>query len=362
MSRASGRPAFADRIAEWQRREGRTSLPWQVDRDPYRIWVSEVMLQQTQVSTVIPYYERFLRRFPDVAALAEASVDDVLRHWSGLGYYARGRNLHRAAGEVMTRFGGHFPGSVDELASLPGIGRSTAAAIAVFAYGTRAAILDGNVKRVLARAFGVEGWPGAPRVQERLWRLAEDLLPHDAVEAYTQGLMDLGSLVCVRGTPACLRCPVHDDCVARLTNATDRYPAARPKAVLPHRSAQFLILERDGQLLLERRPSKGVWGGLWCLPQVDTDADPARTATERYGLDVVGVEALHPVEHSFTHYRLTLVPWRLTVRVRADSMTSASMAWIDVTRAPEEGIPAPIRTLLLRLNAASGTGLPFTPA
>src|SRR6185437_1759129 len=261
--------SFASRIVEWQRREGRHALPWQGTRDAYRIWLSEVMLQQTRVETVIPYYERFLARWPSVSDLAAADLDEVLALWSGLGYYARGRNLHRAACEVRDRFGGGFPRRFDDLAALPGVGRSTAAAIAAFASGERRAILDGNVRRVLARHAGIDGDPASSATVARLWHVAEARLPERDIERYTQGMMDLGAGVCVARNPRCLLCPVGEDCVARAESRIDELPGKRRRADRPRKHVSMLVALRAGEVLLEKRPPTGIWGGLWSLPEFD---------------------------------------------------------------------------------------------
>src|SRR3954466_14694858 len=249
---------FADKLIRWQRRHGRHDMPWQGTRDPYRIWLSEVMLQQTQVSAVIPYYERFLQQFPTIGSLARGEEEDVLRLWSGLGYYARGRNLHAAAQEVARL--GAFPSTAEEIEKLPGVGRSTAAAIAVFAFGERAAIMDGNAKRVLARMFGVAG-------AVEVWPLGERELPKREIETYTQALMDLGATLCTRLKPSCERCPLSRTCVARREGRTAELPAPRERRQLPQREVKWLVLRRNGAVLLERRPSRGIWGGLWCFPE-----------------------------------------------------------------------------------------------
>src|ERR1700682_5011018 len=259
--------AFSEKLIAWQRRHGRHDLPWQGTRDPYRIWLSEVMLQQTQVATVVPYYERFIARYPGFSELARASEDEVLKLWSGLGYYARGRNLLLAARAVAAR--GEFPRTADEIAELPGVGRSTAAAIAAFAFGERAAILDGNVKRVLARCFGIEGWPGEAAVGRALWSVAERLLPKRGLEAYTQALMDLGATVCTSRQPKCDACPVRSICTARKQGRVADIPARRPRRVLPRRSVTWLVLRHEGGVLVERRPAPGIWGGLWCFPELE---------------------------------------------------------------------------------------------
>jgi len=334
---------FAAALVAWQRVHGRHDLPWQRDRDPYRIWVSEIMLQQTQVSAVIPYYDRFMARFPDVQALARAPADEVMQHWSGLGYYARARNLHRAARIVANDHGGAFPRTAAELESLPGIGRSTAAAIAAFAFGARAAILDGNVKRVLARAFAVEGWPGETRVEAQLWTLAEALLPAGDVEAYTQGLMDLGSTVCTRASPRCGVCPVAGQCAALAAGTVDRYPAPRPAKARPHRKAVYLVAMRGHAVLLERRPASGIWGGLWCLPELPEADQPTREWLGSFGVAGSAV-ALPSVEHGFTHYSLTMMP--VLGLAGEGTAPSDEARWFLLDEALAAGVPAPVRKIL----------------
>ncbi len=313
--------AFADELVRWQRRHGRRGLPWQGTRDPYRIWLSEVMLQQTQVGTVIPFYLRFLQKFPTVQALAAASEEDVLTLWAGLGYYARGRNLHRAAGRIAVH---GFPKSQEEIRQLPGVGRSTAAAVAVFAYGERAAILDGNVKRVLARHFGIEGWPGEKAVEARLWQRAEDVMPLRNIETYTQALMDLGATLCTRAQPRCGACPVRASCKARRDGRVADIPAARPRKALPLRETRWLVMRDRGRVLLERRPPKGVWAGLWSFPE--------RCRAR-------GTE-LPTVEHGFTHFRLRIRPFLVEKR------PGAAGRWWKLEDALAAAVPAPVRRLL----------------
>ena len=313
---------FAQKVVRWQRRHGRRALPWQGTRDPYRIWLSEVMLQQTQVSTVIPYYERFIAKYPTAKALAAAREEQVLELWSGLGYYARGRNLHRAARLIATH---GFPRTAEAIAELPGVGRSTAAAIAAFAYGERAAILDGNVKRVLSRAFGIAD-------KNELWPLAERLLPKKGIEAYTQGLMDLGATICVRLNPACERCPVSDACVARRQGRIAELPAPRERRELPQREVTWLLLRHGGAVRLERRPSPGIWGGLWCPPELN-------------GKKPRGAKALAPIEHGFTHYRLRIFP------VLCDVPKRTAGRWLEIEEAGKAALPAPVKSLLARLPA-----------
>jgi A/G-specific adenine glycosylase len=312
--------SFAANLIGWQRRHGRRNLPWQGTRDPYRIWLSEVMLQQTQVSAVVPYYERFLARYPTIAALASASEDEVLRLWSGLGYYARGRNLLRAAREVHAL--GAFPSKAEKIAELPGVGRSTAAAIAVFSFGERAAILDGNVKRVLSRCFGVKG-------AADLWARAECELPRSGIEAYTQGLMDLGATVCKR-VPDCTACPVKAGCVARKTGRIAELPAPRAKKDLPWRRASWFVVIHQGKILLERRPSPGIWGGLWCFPQRRPSGCRIKAK-------------LPPIEHGFTHFRLRIQP------LLCRGVPKESGSWMDLDDARRAAIPTPVRTLLMDL-------------
>lgn len=347
------RAAFAERLIVWQQRHGRHDLPWQNTRDPYRIWLSEIMLQQTQVATVIPYYAKFLARFPDVAALAAANVDDVMALWAGLGYYTRARNLHRCAQVVVEQHAGQFPASPEVLATLPGIGRSTAAAIASFAFGARATILDGNVKRVLARIFGVDGFPGDKRVETAMWALAETLMPGaDAgsaqVSAYTQGLMDLGATLCVRGKPDCAQCPFAAECVANLTGRQRELPVARPKKAIPTRRTWMLVLRDGPAVLLERRPPAGIWGGLWSLPEAADEAALAARAGELGAANVLG--RLARLTHTFTHFRLDIEP-RLaeydgrTPRGSSEARDDES-AWVSLDELDAYGVPAPVRKLL----------------
>jgi A/G-specific adenine glycosylase len=321
----SFRQAFARKLIDWQRAHGRHDLPWQGMRDPYRIWLAEVMLQQTQVATVIPYYERFLKRFRTVQALARAPEDEVLRLWSGLGYYARGRNLHRAA-RLIAKHG--FPRTAAAIAELPGVGRSTAAAIAVFAYGERAAILDGNAKRVLARTFGLSD-------EDELWRAAEGALPRRNIETYTQALMDLGASVCTRA-PQCGACPVAAGCSARQQGRIAELPAPRKRRELPQREVRWLVLRRNGAVLLERRPAPGIWGGLWCFPELS-------------GRTPAGAKRFAPIEHGFTHFRLRIRPLVWEARNGAPPPVSGGR-WLGLEQAKRSAIPAPVKALLRELE------------
>jgi A/G-specific adenine glycosylase len=344
--------SFAEKLIAWQRRHGRRGLPWQGTRDPYRIWLSEVMLQQTQVAAVIPYYERFLRSFPTLERLAGAGESEVLRLWSGLGYYARGRNLYWASRKIVSEQGGRFPNVVEEIEKLPGIGRSTAAAIAIFAFGRRAAILDGNVKRVLARCFGIEGFPGERAVETRLWKLAESLAPRKNVGAYTQGLMDLGATVCAKRQPRCGDCPVRRGCVARRQRRTNELPAPRPKKRIALKQAAWVVLMKSGEVLLERRPSSGLWGGLWTFPETD-EKDLAAYCRRTLGYAIGATRKLEPLEHGFTHFRLRIQPVVCEVRKRGLRAEAPGRLWLDLAAARSAAIPAPVRTLLARLSGGN---------
>ena len=331
--------AFASRLIRWQKAHGRHDLPWQQGRaaDPYRVWLSEIMLQQTQVATVIPYYRRFLGRFPDLASLASAPAQEVLALWSGLGYYARARNLQRAAQEVVARHGGRFPRRLEDIAALPGIGRSTAAAIAVFAFGARAAILDGNVKRVLTRVFGIAGFPGEKAVEQRLWALAEALLPEGDPIAYTQGLMDLGATLCTRSRPRCDDCPLAAQCLARREDRVAELPTPRARRAVPQRAVSVLVLLNRGSVLLERRPPSGIWGGLLSLPELPPGKTPRRYADAR---------PLAVVRHAVTHFRLDIAPLLLKVGRRE---TAIEGIWLSLKRLEQAPLPAPIRKILMGL-------------
>lgn len=340
--------SFADILIRWQQRAGRHDLPWQQEHTPYRVWLSEIMLQQTQVSTVIPYFERFIERFPDVEALAAASADEVLAHWAGLGYYARARNLHRCAQQIVTVHGGVFPKTASTLAELPGIGRSTAAAIAAFCFGEKSAILDGNVKRVLCRVFGIGGFPGSAAVDRKLWALAEALLPETGIGTYTQGLMDLGATVCTRGKPDCATCPLVPSCVARREGRQRSLPEARPKRSIPERSAGFvLIIDAENRLLLQRRPPKGIWGGLLVPPE--GEAEPF---LNRLGMKALSQQPLPHLRHTFTHFHLELQPVLCRIGEAPESVP-ADFVWLPLDQAAEAGVPTPIRRLIRQVASAS---------
>lgn len=349
---------FAQRVLAWYDTDGRKDLPWQRDPNAYRVWISEIMLQQTQVQTVIPYYERFMLRFPDVSSLADAALDDVLGHWSGLGYYARARNLHATALLIRDRHAGAFPGTFEDVLALPGIGRSTAGAILSLAHGQRHAILDGNVKRVLARHEAVADWPGKPAVAKVLWELAERRTPTQRVAEYTQAIMDLGATLCTRSAPRCGQCPVRDDCSAQLAGTIMDYPGRKPRKTKPLKQTTMVLAVCADAVYLERRPAAGIWGGLWSLPEVAQEdvADWCRRTLADGGRQH---EAWETLRHSFSHFDLDIRP--VIVRVDGASRTvadSENMAWSRFGEDPPGGIAAPVQKLLNRLetqtNATNG--------
>lgn len=342
-------PAIAPRLLRWAARHGRHDLPWQNNADPYRIWVSEIMLQQTQVNTVIPYFQRFMRRFPTVTRLADAPLDDVLAHWSGLGYYARARNLHRAAQRIRDDFSGRFPQDIETLTALPGIGRSTAGAILALAFSQRHAILDGNVKRVLARYHAVTGWPGDAAVARQLWELADGHTPRRRVAAYTQAIMDLGATVCTRGRPRCDACPLAGDCQALAMGRIADYPVPRPRRSRPARQAVFALIEDSrGSVLLVRRPPAGIWGGLWCLPEWPDQRSCLAWLRQYFGAALMNIDELPPLQHGFTHFSLTIEPLHVTVTSRGGQQLddAATTSWHSREDSLALGLPAPVRQLL----------------
>jgi A/G-specific adenine glycosylase len=356
---------FASCLIRWQKQHGRHDLPWQ-GADAYRVWLSEIMLQQTQVVTVIPYFQRFTAAFPTVAALAAATEEQVLSHWSGLGYYARGRNLHRAARIIMEKHHGDFPREFEQILELPGIGRSTAAAICALACHERRAILDGNVKRVLARYCGIAGWAGDKNVEAQLWTQAEALLPlspgegwgggknvkESAIATYTQALMDLGATLCTRSKPKCGECPLNSDCVAFQTGRVNELPMPRPRKAVPERHATFLLLMHGNDILLEKRPSSGIWGGLWCPPQFDDEA-AARDWFVRNGMEAIEGERLETFTHTFTHFKLYITPLKIQVARKPQHVQQTGSAWLDVEEALGAAIPTPVRSLLKQVRRAA---------
>ncbi|MFA6063257.1 MAG: A/G-specific adenine glycosylase [Gallionella sp.] len=335
---------FSLALIAWQRCNGRHDLPWQ-GGDAYRVWLSEIMLQQTQVGTVIPYYRRFIEFFPNVVALADATEEQVLAHWSGLGYYARGRNLHRAARMIATQHAGEFPDQFEQLLALPGVGRSTAAAICAQAYHQRHAILDGNVKRVLTRYCGIAGSTAVKSVENQLWLLAESLLPERDMATYTQALMDMGATLCTRSKPKCEQCPVHGACVAYQTGRVAELPTPKARKVVPERHATFLLVMAGREILLEKRGPSGLWGGLWCLPQRDegdAEYEPGWT---------IGEQITWPVfTHVFTHFKLHITPRLLRLVDKPCQIQQTGSVWMDVDVALNAAIPTPVRQLLEKLT------------
>jgi A/G-specific adenine glycosylase len=345
LSSNAGSSSVADALIRWHARNGRHDLPWQKDRTPYRVWVSEVMLQQTQVATVVPYYQRFMERFPNVRVLADAPLDDVLHLWSGLGYYSRARNLHRAAVQVRDSHGGEFPHHFQAVASLPGIGRSTAGAILALALGERFPILDGNVKRVLSRRFGITRTSSESALLASLWQLAEACTPHADVGIYTQAIMDLGATLCTRHRPLCAFCPLSDACVAQLTGRQHELPSPKPARLRRRRQVFMAVaLCEDGKVLLQRRPDSGVWGGLWSLPEFDTE-EAARAFLASCGAQTPAA-VLPQLSHAFTHFDLLITPLLARCAEPAGVMDAAMSLWYSRRVPARVGLPAPVKALL----------------
>jgi A/G-specific adenine glycosylase len=337
---------IAPRLLAWHAKSGRHDLPWQQDRDAYRVWVSEIMLQQTQVATVIPYFERFMQRFPDVRALADAPPDEVLHLWTGLGYYARARNMHRAAQLIRDRHAGRFPADLDAVMELPGVGRSTAGAILAISAGSRHSILDGNVKRVLARFYAIDGAPDENATLEKLWRLSDENTPEENVATYTQAIMDLGATLCTRGKPRCEVCPLETDCRARIEGRQGELPAAkRKRAARKRKTAVMLVARRASEVLLVQRPPSGIWGGLWCLPEFEHRDGAAMYAANTLTGATLVQAPLPDIEHSFTHFDLVITPMVATCRGETQ-VHEGNTLWYDLTRPARVGLPAPIKTLL----------------
>jgi len=346
---------FRRRLLRWFDRHGRKNLPWQRSRTPYRVWLSEIMLQQTQVGTVIPYYREFLRSFPNLKSLAAAPLDRVLAHWSGLGYYARARNLHKAANIIQQQHGGRFPRDLETVTSLPGIGRSTAGAILAFCYEQRHPILDGNVKRVLARALALEQWPGEREAEQRLWQAAEALTPHKRIADYTQAIMDLGATVCTRSKPSCETCPLSNLCAAYASGNPGDYPRLRPKKARASKSAAMLmILNNEGKVLLQQRPPAGIWGGLWSFPQLEMPA-PANAVNEwarqQLGIDIRTGDAWPSFDHQFSHYSLKITPLPAKLLGTSDAcMEDSGTVWYNPNHASDRGLATPVQRLLNELR------------
>jgi A/G-specific adenine glycosylase len=342
---------FAQRVLVWFDRHGRKNLPWQQSVTPYRVWVSEIMLQQTQVATVIPYFERFMARFPNLSDLASADLDEVLHLWTGLGYYARGRNLHKAAQQCLVSHQGNLPADLDALQALPGIGRSTAGAIMSLGFGRRAVILDGNVKRVLGRHQAISGDPAQAQVSQHYWQIAEAFTPQERVENYTQAMMDLGATLCTRSKPSCLLCPVAEDCKALALDAVTNYPQKRKKQSVPERAVWLLIYMRHNSVWLVQRPPSGIWGGLWSFPEQQRPLSSADLPEKFNG------QLLTPFKHVFSHFQLHIHPLLITeCDGFGDVIQESSGQWVKLGQLPNLGLPQPVAQLLQRLaNVRSGS-------
>jgi A/G-specific adenine glycosylase len=346
---------FATRLLTWYSQHGRHHLPWQHDATSYRVWVSEVMLQQTQVATVIPYYERFVARFPTLESLASAPLDEVLHLWTGLGYYARARNLQKCAQVLVAQHCGIFPLKMDDLIALPGIGRSTAGAILALSAGQRHPILDGNVKRVLARVYGIEGDPGSTAVIAAMWAQAETCTPTACVGAYTQAIMDLGATLCTRHRPACADCPINAKCVAAIQGRQSELPGKKPRRFRPAREATLLIAEKISHgsctIFVQQRPPSGLWGGLWSPPQFDSEQEALEWCRKELGDPKIDSRLLAPIDHAFTHYDLRLRPLRVRCQLRLKIHDGSDQLWYPLDAPPRIGLPQPIRQLFDRLRS-----------
>lgn len=361
-------PSFSKAVIDWQKQFGRHTLPWQNTHDAYRVWLSEIMLQQTQVTAVISYYQKFLQKFPHVTDLASAPSEEVMALWSGLGYYTRARNLHQCAKIIVAQYQGQFPSDPVLLQALPGIGRSTAAAVSAFSYGTKAAILDGNVKRVFARVFGIDAYPGLKVIEDNLWLRAQALLPDSEIQSYTQGLMDLGATLCTRSKPDCARCPLQNRCIAHTTQRTDQLPVRKPKKEQKEKQATMLVIVHAEQVLLEMRPDSGIWGGLYSLPELDgmqhIDVSSSQKITiqnpqllhaesERFVAQFGEVDnkyVMQHIVHGFTHFKLHITPLCLTLKSKHTHIAQPRYSWHALNTIQDVALPAPIKTLLLSLT------------
>ena len=346
---------IAPSLLTWFQKYGRHDLPWQQPRTAYRVWISEIMLQQTQVNTVIPYFERFMQRFPDIISLAEADIDEVLHQWTGLGYYARARNLHKAAQHIHNQYAGNFPDKFEDVIALPGIGRSTAGAILAQALNQRFAILDGNVKRVLTRLHAIEGWPGNKKVESKLWEIAESYTPAHDIVNYTQAIMDLGATVCKRSKPDCHLCPLSTICIANAQQRQKEFPYSKPRKSMPVKTTSMLIIidESSKQVLLEQRPPTGIWGGLWSFPECHSENEVTQWCRDHLSINVINTHTLPTLRHTFSHYHLDIQPIRVHVskhdmlqRMTGAVMETDKYIWYNTRQPDERGLPAPIKSLL----------------
>ncbi|MBO67960.1 MAG: A/G-specific adenine glycosylase [Acidiferrobacteraceae bacterium] len=345
--------SFSANIIEWHQSNGRHGLPWQRSNDPYSRWISEIMLQQTQVSTVIPYFKRFMKRFPTIGALSSSQIDEVLEYWAGLGYYARARNLWKAAKVIMREHNGVFPDSYEKMIALPGIGRSTAGAILAFSYNQSYPILDGNVRRVLTRYHAIPGWPGKASVLNNLWGMAEQHLPPENIGAYTQGIMDIGAEICLRRRPHCHKCPLANDCLARKEGCPERYPEVKPRSFRRVRATTMLMVQDEvGNILLQRRPSKGIWGALWSFPECFSDKEPEQCLFEQLSLEANVISRWQHLLHSFTHFDLEIHPIQLRLTKSQEVLESRDLVWYKPGSRLGRGVAAPVRRLLKQLQGA----------
>lgn len=349
MSKTKRDENFSQRLLTWFEHSGRKDLPWQLDKSPYRVWVSEIMLQQTQVKTVIPFYQRFMQRFPSVISLANADIDDVLHLWTGLGYYARARNLHKAAQQVRDIHNGVFPNTLEEMVGLPGIGRSTAGAVLSIACGKSISILDGNVKRVLTRYLGIEGWPGTKAIESQLWQFADAFTPSEHADLYTQAIMDLGATVCTRSKPACDTCPMQKTCLAYAQGSQTQLPTRKPKKAIPTKSTIMLLPMWQQQVQVYKRPSTGIWGGLYGLHEID-HLDELSDKLIGLGFPAYQSEEMTPFRHTFSHFHLEIQPILIHLgSAPVDAVMESDILWYDLKSPQNVGLAAPTTKLFSTL-------------
>jgi len=343
---------FSQQLLDWFDQYGRTNLPWQQQPTPYHVWLSEIMLQQTQVTTVIDYYQRFIQYYPTIEDLAKASQGDVLALWTGLGYYARARNLHKTAIVIVEQYQGMMPADLDQLIALPGIGRSTAGAIMALAHHQNFAILDGNVKRILTRYYAISGWPGKKEVENKLWQLAEQLLPNDRIADYIQAQMDLGATLCTRSKPDCKNCPLKVDCQAYQYDIPQNYPTSKPKKNIPTRQIHWLIAQSlSGKVLLEQRPNSGIWGGLWSFPELNSSDNIAFECQNNFKLSGGEITAKPHIRHVFTHFKLDIHPHIMSDVTMEDQIAeNKNRTWYKIRDALQLGLPAPVKSFLQSLQ------------
>lgn len=341
---------FSQAVLNWYEHYGRKTLPWQIEKSAYHVWLSEVMLQQTQVATVIPYFTRFIEQFPTVNDLASAPIDDVLHLWTGLGYYARARNLHKAAQVISEQFHGQFPNQFADVVALPGVGRSTAGAILSLAQNQQYAILDGNVKRVLTRYYAIEGWPGNKAIENKLWSLSEQVTPEQDVAKFNQAMMDIGAMVCTRTKPKCTLCPLHIDCIAYQTVSWQLYPTKKPKNTIPEKTAYFLLLEQNHHIWLEKRPPAGIWGGLYCLPEFTSEQAMTDWLNQR-GIEVTTTKQLISFRHTFSHFHLDIIPIHCKISCYNKCLDESTGYWYSlITDNAKIGLATPVYKLLHQLT------------